>query len=97
MPLYMYEVLDGCEPYERFEVEQPLGSPPLIKHPITGERVRKLVSAASISLTHTDKREKSVLSDQNLARHGFTKYEKADSGRSCHRPAGKDGPPMIES
>jgi hypothetical protein len=97
MPLYMYEVLIGCEPYERFEVEQNLGDPLLRKHPITGEPVRKLVSAASISLKHSDQREESVLYDQNLAKHGFTKYEKADADHSYHRTAGNDGPPMIES
>ena len=45
----MYEVLRGTEPYERFEVEQAFDAPPLTKHPITHDPVRKIISAASIS------------------------------------------------
>lgn len=97
MPMFMYEVLRGTEPYERFEVEQAFDAPPLTKHPITQDPVRKIISAASISLKHSDQNEKSVLSDRNLSRHGFSKYERAASDGTYHRTAGKEGPPVIES
>jgi len=97
MPMFMYEVLRGTEPYERFEVEQAHDAPPLTKHPITQDPVRKIISAATISLNHSDQKEKSVLSDQNLSRHGFSKYERAASDGTYHRTAGKDGPPVVES
>jgi len=95
MPTYLYEVLNGSEPTETFEVYQDFSASPLTSHPISKEPVRKILSPSTISLKHTDSCEKKVLSDENLSKHGFNKYEKSDANGTFHRTAGKDGPRTI--
>ena len=67
MPTYLYEILNGSEPAETFEVDQDFSDSPLTSHPITKEPVRKILSPSSISLKYTDSSEKRVLSDENLS------------------------------
>ena len=95
MPTYLYEVLNGSEPTETFEIDQDFRDSPLTSHPITKEPVRKILSPSTISLKHTDSSEKKVLSDDNLSKHGFNRYEKSDSNGTFHRTAGKEGPQTI--
>ena len=95
MPTYLYEVLNGSVPTETFEIDQDFSDSPLTSHPITKEPVRKILSPSSISLKHTDSSEKRVLSDENLSKHGFNKYEKSDANGTFHRTAGKEGPRTI--
>ena len=95
MPTYLYEVLNGSVPTETFEIDQDFSDSPLTSHPITKEPVRKILSPSSISLKHTDSSEKRVLSDENLSKHGFNKYEKSDATGTFHRTAGKEGPRTI--
>ena len=95
MPTYVYEVLNGSEPAEIFEIDQDFNDSPLTLHPITKEPVRKILSPATISLKHTDTSEKRVLSDENLSKNGFNKYEKADDNGTYYRTAGKEGPRTI--
>ena len=97
MPTYLYEVLNGSVPPERFEIRQELGDLPLVCHPITNEPVRKIISSTTVSLNHTDSSEKRVLSDENIARNGFCKYEKSDGDGTFYRTAGKDGPSIFKS
>ena len=95
MPTYLYEVLNGSEPAETFEIVQDFSDTPLTSHPITKEPVRKILSPSSITLKHTDSSEKRVLSDENLSKNGFNKYEKSDPNGTFHRTAGKEGPKTI--
>lgn len=81
MPLYVYAVVlpDGGEG-EVFEVLQGMSEPPLAAHPETGEPVRRLLSAPS-ARRKGGANIKSDLSNGNLERMGFTKYEKTSSGK----------------
>ena len=94
MPTYDYAVIlpDGTLG-EPFEVFQSIKDEPLTTHPETGEPVKRLVSAPGLALTHSESNEKTRLSDKNLARLGFTKYQKSGDG-TWDKTAGK-GPDSI--
>lgn len=94
MPTYVYVVVneDGTDG-EPFEVIQKMSDPTLTKHPETGEPVRRLPTMPNLPLNHSDAAEKTKLSNKNLDRLGFTKYEKAGDGH-YEKKAGK-GPDVI--
>lgn len=81
MPTYVYEVLlDDGEPGQVFEIEQKMSDPPLTKHPVTGQPVRRVIQAPNIGGSWSESGQKQRLSDSNLAAKGFTKYVKTDKG-----------------
>lgn len=92
MPTYEYEILDDAgEPTgERFETFQKMSDKPLKKQPETGKPCRRAVTAPSIANKWSDMKAKSALSNKNLERLGFTKYE--SKGGYLEKTAGKDGP-----
>ena len=94
MPTYVYVVVneDGSDG-EAFEVVQKMSEPTLKKHPETGEPVRRIPTMPNLPLNHSDAAEKTKLSNKNLDRLGFTKYEKAGDGH-YEKKAGK-GPDVI--
>ena len=82
MPTYVYEViLDDDSGGEQFEVVQPMSDPPLTEHPETGQPVRRVIQPPNLPRKWTDAKERSALSDRNLADKGFTRYVKTDDGR----------------
>ena len=94
MPLYVYEVVtpDGS-PGATFEMLQPMRAAPLTVHPDTGEPVRRVIGVPNAPTAWTDSQGKTVTSDKNLERLGFTKYVKGDSGKYQKRFGG--GPDAI--
>lgn len=94
MPIYEYVIInkDGSEG-ERFEVMQSMKDDALKTHPETGEPVKRVIAAPSLSLKHSESSDKSKLSDKNLDRLGFTKYQKSGEG-TWEKRAGK-GPDSI--
>ena len=94
MPTYVYAVIleDGSNG-EHFEVVQPMSDDALTKHPETGAPVRRVPVAPNLPLSYSDAAEKTKLSNKNLDRMGFTKYEKAGDG-FYEKKAGK-GPDVI--
>ncbi|MEC8319989.1 MAG: zinc ribbon domain-containing protein [Planctomycetota bacterium] len=94
MPTYDYAVIkpDGSLG-ERFEVFQSMSDAPLTTHPETGEPVKRLVSAPGLALKHSDANDKSKLSDANLDRLGFTKYQR--SGDNTWDKTAGSGPDSI--
>lgn len=94
MPTYDYAVInqDGTLG-ERFEVFQSMSAEPLVKHPETGEPVKRMVSAPGLALNHSDASDKTKLSDSNLDRLGFTKYQRSGDD-TWDKTAGK-GPDSI--
>lgn len=96
MPTYVYQVIteDGSEG-EIFEIFQKMADKPLTTHPETGQPVRRVIQAANIPLKHTDKAESNRISNKNLDRLGFTKYERAGGG-FYEKKAGK-GPNIISA
>lgn len=92
MPIYVYEIIrDGKESGETFERVQSIKDAPLTAHPETGEPVRRVITAPNVIGTYTDHTFKKSLTNDNIARHGFTKYERSGPGQYV-RTAGKDGP-----
>ncbi len=96
MPLYDYEILDkkGNPTGERFEVFQTMSAKPLKKQPDTGKPCRRAITAPNIAGKWSDIKGKGILSNKNLDRLGFTKYEKKGDGY-MERVAGKEGPKSI--
>ena len=92
MPTYEYEILDksGEPTGERFEVFQKMSDEPLKKKPETGEPCRRAITAPNVAGKWSDMKGKSTLSNENLDRLGFTKYE--NKGGYLEKTAGKDGP-----
>jgi hypothetical protein len=75
MPVYTYEVLgDDGRVVETYEAEQPLGAPPLGNHPVTGEPLRRVLTAPRLNTKYADWDGK--LEAGRLSRAGFTRYEK---------------------
>ncbi|RPG14790.1 MAG: zinc ribbon domain-containing protein [Phycisphaera sp. TMED9] len=94
MPTYEYAVIkpDGTLG-PPFEVVQSMSESHLTKHPETGEPVKRLISAPGLALKHSNASDKSKLSDSNLDRLGFTKYQKSGDN-TWDKTAGK-GPDSI--
>lgn len=98
MPMYVYEILDaaGHGTGRTFEIMQSMRDEALTKHPETNEPVRRVITAPAIAGQWSDMRAKSSLSNKNLERLGFTKYERRGDGY-MERVAGKHGPRSISS
>ncbi|MHC5115225.1 MAG: FmdB family zinc ribbon protein [Planctomycetota bacterium] len=96
MPTYVYQVVnpDGSDG-ETFEVFQKMSDAPLKKHPETGEPVRRVPQAAHVAGNWSDHATKQKLSDKNLDRLGFTKYQKAGDGHYEKRAG--SGPDTISA
>lgn len=97
MPIYVYEVMTGDAEDEGqlFEVAQRMSDPPLTHHPLTGQPVRRVIQPPNLPKTWTDRQARRALSNENVARHGLTRYEKSGDGTYV-KTAGK-GPGSISS
>src|SRR5687768_6311262 len=97
MPTYVYEVLDpqGSPTGEKFEVVQSMADDLLVKHPETGQPVRRAFVpfriAGKMAPMHTDK---ALTDDRKLEKLGFTKYVKASDGK-YEKVVGK-GPDQLK-
>ena len=94
MPTYVYAIIqpDGSDG-DLFEVIQKMSEEPLTKHPETGQPVRRVIQPPNIAGDWSDAGAKRVLSDKNLDRLGFTKYQRVGDG-TFEKRAGK-GPNTI--
>lgn len=91
MPIYVYRVLkeDGSEG-ETFEVQQSMSAPALTKHPVSGERVERVYLPPNLGTKYTPGATKNKLTNENVEKAGFTKYERDKLTGSYHKVAGKD-------
>lgn len=98
MPTYVYEILDkkGHPTGQTFEIVQSMKDDALVKHPDTGAPVRRAIVAPQIAGKWSDIKGKGALSNSNLERMGFTKYERKGKGY-MERVAGKQGPKSISA
>ncbi len=98
MPIYVYEILDkkGKPTGKTIEFVQSMKDDAFTKHPETGEPVRRVITAPAIAGKWSDLKGKSALSNTNLERLGFTKYERKGKGY-MERVAGKEGPKSISA
>jgi predicted nucleic acid-binding Zn ribbon protein len=94
MPTYVYEILDrrGKPTGETFEHVQSIKDAALTKHPETGQPVRRAIVMPTLGLGMS--KAKSRLSNKNLERLGFTKYERKGKGY-MERTVGKFGPKSL--
>lgn len=94
MPTYVYAVVhpDGSLG-EHFEVVQKMSDSALERHPETGAPVRRVPQAPMLGGQHSSAADKRKISDANLDRMGFTKYQKVGDGK-YEKTAG-DGPKTI--
>jgi predicted nucleic acid-binding Zn ribbon protein len=97
MPVYQYKVMNEKKLEEFFEIEQKISDPPLQRHPLTLEPVKRILTTASLSLNHSTQHEKKSLSSDNLNKNGFTQYEKDSSSGDYFRTVGDQGPGRISS
>jgi hypothetical protein len=97
MPTYVYEVIDkdGNGTGDFFECVQSMKEAALTAHPETGEPVRRVPQAPMIAGKWSDTKAKGQLSNKNLDRMGFTKYERKGDGY-YEKTAGK-GPDTIHN
>ena len=99
MPIYVYQVItddvDDADSGQVFEVVQRMADPPLTEHPFTGQPVRRVIQPPHVATKYTDHHEKRTLSNENVAKHGLTRYEKAGDG-TYFKTAGK-GPDTISA
>ncbi|MGA0332505.1 MAG: FmdB family zinc ribbon protein [Kiritimatiellia bacterium] len=93
MPVYVYELLDSGE---RFEIVQSMKDPALTRHPETGDPVRRVILSPHLGTKHTPGQEKKRLSNESIAKAGFTKYEKDKVTGKYNRVAGNKGPETLE-
>ena len=94
--MYVYEIIqaDGS-PGERFEVFQKMSDDPLTEHPETGQPVKRVVAPVNIAGNWSDTATRQKLSNKNLDRLGFTKYERAGDG--VYEKKAGDGPDAISA
>ena len=100
MPVYVYqEILPDGSDGETFECIQNMSEATLTTHPKTGNSVRKIFHAPNLSSKYTDGATKNRLSDQNIEKHGFTRYEKDKLTGRYHKTAGKDkrAPEVVDA
>jgi hypothetical protein len=98
MPTYVYEILDkrGEPTGQTFECVQSMKDAALTKHPDTAQACRRAIVAPAIASNASPLKSKSMLSNKNLERLGFTKYERKGKGY-MERTAGKEGPRSISA
>jgi hypothetical protein len=95
MPVYTYQIIndDGAEG-ETFEVVRKMSDPPLKQHPDTGQVVKRIFQPIHIAgITH-ESHNKNRLSEKNLEKQGFTKYQRNGKGH-YERTVGKAGPDSL--
>ena len=96
MPTYVYQVItDDDSEGEVFEVFQKMSDPPLKTHPETGAPVRRIPAAPYVAGAWSDHATKQKLSDKNLDRLGFTKYQNVGGGHFEKRAG--SGPDQISA
>ena len=82
MPTYVYEAVDkkrSCKTCrDGFETDQSIKDDPLRNCPECGSPIRRVITGVNIS---TARSTKSLLSDKNLKKHGFTKLVNEGDGK----------------
>ena len=100
MPTYVYhEILPDGSEGEAFEYIQRMADDPLTIHPKTGNPVRKIFHSPNVSNKYTEGSTKNKLTDENVEKHGFTRYEKDKLTGRYNKTAGKDkrAPDVVDA
>lgn len=100
MPTYVYqEVLPDGSDGETLEIVQRMSDTPLKTHPRTGNPVKKIYYSPNLSNKYTEGATKNKLSNENVEKHGFTRYEKDKVTGRYNKTAGKDkrAPDVVDA
>lgn len=92
MPTFVYCVInpDGSDG-ATLEIEQAFGDKPLTRHPLTGEPLRRVITAAGLVTRYGEGEIKRKVNDSSeLSRLGFTRYERDPATGRYHKTAGTD-------
>ncbi len=97
MPIYTYQIIhdDGSEG-EMVELVHGMNDPPLTVHPQTGQKIQRVFAAPHIAGWSHERKAKEITSDENVAKHGFTKYVRSGKGHYEKR-AGDKGPSSLHA
>jgi hypothetical protein len=93
MPLYLYQVIADGDDGEILEIVHGANESVAV-HPQTGQALKRIYTPPTISHRYTPGNTKSLLQNENLARMGFTKYERDKLTGQYHKTAGQ-GPESI--
>jgi predicted nucleic acid-binding Zn ribbon protein len=100
MPIYLYQEIlpDGTEG-EIFEIMQRMSDPTLKVHPKSGNTLRKVFQSPNLGSKYALGATKSKLSDENVEKNGFTRYEKDKLTGRYNKTAGKDkrAPDVVDA
>jgi predicted nucleic acid-binding Zn ribbon protein len=97
MPVYQYQVINSNLGNEVLEIEQSLDAKELKTHPITGEAIKRVLTKPALLLKHSSASEKKSLDPSNLAKKGFTVFQKERSNPMKYkRTIGNRGPEEID-
>lgn len=96
MPIYVYEILDkkGEGTGQTIEIVQSMKDKALTKDPASGRSIRRIILPPNIAGRWSDLTKSGALSNKNLERLGFTKYERKGKGY-MERVAGSEGPQSL--
>ncbi len=91
MPTYLYqEILPDGSDGEYFEIARRMSDPPLTQHPTTGNPIKKVFVAPNLPTKYTEAAIRNKLTNENIEKNGFTKYEKDKVTGLYNKTAGKD-------
>ena len=81
MPMYTYQIVndDGSEG-DIIEIMHGMSEPSLTEHPQTGQKIKREFTSPHIASWGNSRKAKELTSDENLERHGFTKYVRNGKG-----------------
>lgn len=81
MPIYTYQIIneDGSKG-DTIELMHGMNEPSLTEHPQTGQKLERLFTAPHIAGWGNSRQAKQLTSDENLEKHGFTKYVRSGKG-----------------
>ncbi|MCR5183130.1 MAG: hypothetical protein K6B46_00310 [Opitutales bacterium] len=92
MATFVYVVInpDGSQG-ETLEIEQSINDAPLTRHPLTGEALQRVHTPAGLVLRYGEGEIKRKVNDEReLAKLGFTRYERDPATGRYHKTAGND-------
>lgn len=92
MPTYLYEVISTGE---IIEIEHSASEAAPTNHPESGKPLRRIYTAPNLSGKYSEANTKRILSDENIAKSGFTKYVRDPISQRYNRTAGNSGPAQL--
>lgn len=92
MPTYLYEVLSSGE---LIEIDHPATDPLHTTHPESGQPIRRVYTVPNLGTRYGSGNTKNILSDNNLAKTGFTKYVRDPVTKRYNRTVGTQGPAQL--